>query len=265
MSDHSVGVFNYLAGVADGPWKGVFNHFAGVADAKPTAADYALSVRKLYDGLAEQTGHDAELLRECLLLLVSEQLCLGLISKEHRELVDKLLAKPEPPRRGRGRPIGAFGKAAHHKRYELYQDWIREKALDPSLTQEQFVKQRLGITDAEFEEDFDLEDPDANGPLHRKVAALLQDLKPTRMRSSLAADQRAGLEQVYRLLVTKPESLAQAWRKAKQYSPALTKEVFLQEFLEWPRDKETIDPSLIGTWLETLDKGEKTLTNRERG
>ena len=57
-------------------------------------------------------------------------------------------------------------------------------------------------------------------------------------------------------LAHKPESLAR-WRKAKRCSPALTKEDFLQEFLGWPRDKETIDPNLIGVYLETLDRGEK--------
>ena len=265
MTDQSVGLLNCLARVPEGPWKELSNYFAGAADAKPSAADYAFSVRKLYERLVEETGQDAELLRECLLLLVSEQQSLGLISKEHRELVDKLLAKPKPPARGRGRPIGAFGKAAHYERYELYQDWIREKARNPSLTQKQFVKKRLGITDAEFEKDFDLNDPDAEGPLHKKVAALLQDLKPARMRHSLDAEEREGLEQVYRLLVTKPQNLAQEWRKAKRYSPALTKEAFLRKFFDWPRDKETVDPSLIGVWLETLDQGEKLLTNSERG
>ena len=236
MTEQSVGLLNYLARVPDGAWRELSNHFAGVADAKPSAADYAFSVRKLYDRLVKETGQDAELLRECLLLLVSEQLGLGLISKQHRRLVDQLLPKPKlspkaaPPDRKRRRPKGAFGKAAHCKRYELYRDWIREKALNPSLTKDEFVKKRLGITDAEFEEDFDLDDPNADGPLHRKVAALLQDLRPARMRSSLAADQREGLEQVYRLLVTKPENLAQGWRKAKQHSPTLTKEAFCRSF-----------------------------------
>ena len=170
-----------------------------------------------------------------------------------------------PPDRGRGRPKGAHGKAAHTKRYQLYKDWIREEALNPSLTKEEFVKKHLGITDVEFDADFDPDNPDADGPLHRKVAALLQDLKPTRMRSSLASDQREGLEQVYRLLVTKPENLAWEWRKAKQHSPALTKEAFLREYLGWSRDRETIEPNVIGVWLETLDEGENQLTNSERG
>ena len=85
------------------------------------------------------------------------------------------------------------------------------------------------------------------------------------MRSSLASDQREGLEQVYRLLVTKPENLAWEWRKAKQHSPTLTKEAFLREYLGWSRDRETIEPNVIGVWLETLDEGENQLTNSERG
>ena len=198
MTNQSVGLLNYLARVPDGSLKELSNYFAGVAVAKPSAADYAFSVRKLYDRLVKETGQDAELLRECLLLLVSEQQGLGLISKQHRRLLDQLLPKPKlspkaaPPDRKRRRPKGAFGKAAHGKRYELYRDWKREKALNPSLTKDEFVKKRLGITEAEFEEDFDLDDPNADGPLHRKVAALLQDLRPARMRSSLAADQREG-------------------------------------------------------------------------
>ena len=41
------------------PWQGVFNYLADLADAKPSAADYAMRVRKLYDVFVGETG-DAE-------------------------------------------------------------------------------------------------------------------------------------------------------------------------------------------------------------
>lgn len=264
MTDQSTGVLSYLAGVAAGPWKEVFNYFTGIAEAKPTAAEYGVAVRKLYDALVEQSSHDAELLRECvresLLLLVWEQLRHGLISKRHQALVDKLLPKPTPPARERKRPKGAFGRAAHKKRYSLYHDWIHDRALNPALTKEQFAKRRLGITDEDLKGYCEEE--------HRlKVDALLQHLKPARMRQSLVADQREGLEQVLLLLLTEPQYLAQKWREAKQHSPALTKEDFLQKFFGGPSDKKLhpIDDNLMGVYVKTLDEGEKELTNSERG
>ena len=63
-------------------------------------------------------------------------------------LADKLL--PKPPREKRGRPKGALGDNAYNKRYGLLQHWIYEKTLNPSLTKEQFAKQRLDITDERF-------------------------------------------------------------------------------------------------------------------
>jgi hypothetical protein len=36
---------------------------------------------------------------------------------------------------------------AYDKRYQLYLDWIGEKALNPGLKKEQFARERLGITD----------------------------------------------------------------------------------------------------------------------
>lgn len=263
MTNQPMGLLNYLVRVPDGPWNALSDYFASVADTKPAATDYAFSVRKLHDRLVEDTGQDVELLRECLLLLVLEQLDRELISEEHRELVGKLLGRPELPARGRGRPIAALGKAAHDKRYELYRDWIREKAIDPSLNKKDFAKSRLSITDAELEEDFDLNDPDAEGPLHKKMTALLQELKPARMRRSLNSEEREGLEQIYQLLFTKPQDLAQEWRRVIRSSPALTKGAFLRRFFEWPRDYEAVDPNLMGAWLETLDQGERLLTNNE--
>ena len=158
VTNRPVGAFSHLVGVAVGSWREVFNYFAGVPDAKPTAADYAFSVRKLYEMLvgAEAVQVQDDDLRECLLLLVWQQLRAGVISKQHYRQVDKLLPKANAtPLDGRGRPKGAYGKAAHTKRYQLYKDWIREEALNPSLTKEEFVKKHLGITDVEFDADFD--------------------------------------------------------------------------------------------------------------
>jgi hypothetical protein len=71
----------------------------------------------------------------------------------------------------------------------LYQDWIYEKTLNPSLTKEQFAKNRLGITDEDLEGDY--------GSDHRpKVDALLQELKPARMKQ-LDEGQRGALEIVF--------------------------------------------------------------------
>jgi hypothetical protein len=238
------------------PWIGAFHYLADLADAKPTAADYAITVRKVYDVLAEDTG-DPVGVREFLLFQVSAQQHRGLISKQHRGLVIKLL--PNLPRQKRGRPKGARGDDAYSKRYELYQDWIYEKTLNPSLTKEEFAKKRLGITDKDLEGEYEFD--------HRlKVDALLQELKPARMKQ-LDEGQRRALEIIYPLLITYPQYLARQWREAKEHSPALTKEDFLQEFFGWPRDRKShpIEVEIIRVYLETLDEGEKQLTNSERG
>ena len=108
MTESPIGIFSNLIGVVEGGWKNVFDYLADVPDAKPTASDYAFSVRKLYDLLvANETSDEAVLLREELLLLISAQLGQGFISKKHHRLVDGLLPKSAPTRRGRGRPRGA--------------------------------------------------------------------------------------------------------------------------------------------------------------
>ena len=68
-----------------------------------------------------------------------------------------------------------------------------------------------------------------------QVDALLQELKPARM-NQLDEGQRRALELVYPLAITYPQHLARKWREAKQHSPALTKEEFLQDFFGWPHD-----------------------------
>jgi AAA domain/Primase C terminal 2 (PriCT-2) len=157
------------------PWRGAFHYLADLADAKLGPADYATKVRTLYDVLVQELCDAAEV-REFLLF----HLPLQNISVQHRKLTIKLL--PSPPARARNRPKGALGGKAYGKQYQLYQDWIGEKALNPSLTKNQFAKKRLGITDAQLVTDFDPHDCDAEGPLRKKLAALLQDLKPARIK-----------------------------------------------------------------------------------
>jgi hypothetical protein len=238
------------------PWQAVLNYLADLADDKLNPADFAKKVHTLYDLLAKENG-DAEMARKFLLYQVSAQLHRGLISKQHRGLVAKLLPKPAPPGQGRGRTKGALGKASNTKRYKLYQDWIYEKTLNPSLTKERFAKQRLGITDKDLKGE--------HSSVHRpKVDALLQDLKPARMKH-LGEDQRRALELVYPHVLMYPKYLARKWREAKQQSPALTKQDFLREFFGWPRGRKqhAIEADMIREYLEKLDHGEKLLTNSE--
>ena len=246
------------------PWRDVLRRLESLAEEKMTAAEYAMRVRELHDVLVEESG-DAKAAREFLLLFHTSALYhRGRISKRHRELVVKLL--PTPPRQKGGRPRGALGDNAYDKRHQLYLDWLYEKTFHPSLTKEQFAKKRLGITEAQFDADFDPEDPDADGRLRRKVSAILQDLKPARMKQ-LDEQQRKALEIIYPLVVTFDQHLARQWREAKQRSPALTKEDFLQGFFKWPRDRKPhpIEVDMIREFLERLDQGEKELTDSERG
>lgn len=172
------------------PWQGAFNYLADLADAKLSAADYAMTVRKLYDVLAEDTG-DAETAREFVLFQVRGQLHQGAISKQHQKLVIDLL--PTPPVNGRGRPKDALGKATYDKKYGLYRDWIYEKTFNSSLTKEQFAKARLGITDEKL-------NGGQSERWHKQLQALLQELKPARMKY-LDEGQRRALELIYPLVL----------------------------------------------------------------
>ena len=241
------------------PWKRVLQYLADLADAKPTAAEYSRSVRKLHDVLVEETG-DTKAVRKFLLLFHTSALYhRGRISKRHRELVVKLL--PKPRRRKRGRPKGALGDKAYDKGYQLYLNWIHDSTLNPSLTKEQFAKQRLGIKDK------DLKGKDS--AYHRyRMDALLQKLKPARMKR-LDEGQRRALKIIYPLVITFDQRLAGQWREAKQRSPALTKEDFLQDFFGWTRvarkpHLHPIEVDMMQEYLERLDRGEKQLTDSER-
>ncbi|MGO8925255.1 MAG: hypothetical protein ACLQF4_20230 [Xanthobacteraceae bacterium] len=216
-----------------------------------------MAVRKAYDVLVEDTG-DAEGVLDFFLF----HLPLQGAPKEHCHLALKLL--PKPPRQKRGRPKGALGNKAYKKRDQLYRDWIYEKTFNPSLTQEQFAKKRLGITDVAFEDNFDLDDPDAVGPLHKKVNVVLQDLK--RARTQFDDGERRALETIWPIVLTESrKQLAREWREAKQHSQALTKEEFLRKYFGWRRNKKPgpIENDMIRRHLEYLEQGEKLLTDSE--
>src|SRR5579862_6408545 len=154
-----LGLFNYSDNMADGALKELAKYLASVVDDRPTAEDYACSVRTIYKPAIEENLLEPEVIRYLFLELVSDQQRLGLISKRHKYLAEKMLRVPRP-QRGRGRPKGALGRVASSKRYKLLEDYVKERTLDRSLTQEQFAKERLGITDSDLENDFDLDDLD---------------------------------------------------------------------------------------------------------
>jgi hypothetical protein len=243
------------------PWRvrGVVDYLEKVAEAKKSAAEYATRVRAVYDALIED-GFDPAWVRQFLLFQVSLQHHRERISKRHYELVVTLL--PKPPRRKRGRPKGAPGDKAHDKRHRLYLDWLYENAFKPSLTQKQFAKKRLGITDKDLNGEY-------SSDHHAKVYALLQELKPARM-NRLGEGQRRALEFIYPRVITADLQLALRWREAKRHSPALTKKEFLVDLFGWRRVARkprlhSIEVETIREFLERLDEGEKQLTASEGG
>jgi hypothetical protein len=232
------------------PRKGVFNFLSNLAERKPSAADYAVTVRKIFDILAEEPG-DAVTARDFLLAQVSAQHQLGLISKQHHELVSKLL--PQPPAKRRGRPKKALGKGAYDRNYKLYLDWRYEKTVDPSLTKEQFAKKRHGITDEQHKN---------NSLAHARVDALLQNLKPARMKY-LDDGRRGAVDNLYPFVLTQDRiKLARDWREAKRNHPELTKEEFVRNDLKWAVGE--ISEDIIRQQLEYLEQGEKLLAGSER-
>jgi hypothetical protein len=240
-------------------WKGALNDLTALADAKPSASDYAMMVRKIFDVLVVDI--DAEWVREFLLFQVSLQQHRGLVSKQHHKLVAKML--PNPPGRKRGRPKDGFGKGTYDKKYKLHMDWTYESAIDPSLTKLQFAKQRLGVTDDQHHN---------SGFAHARVDALLQDLKPARMKY-LDEDQRRAIDTISPLLITHPQHLAREWREAKENSPALSQEDFLQEFFGWVKhfgrvrkksELHPIEAEVIDEYIKIINEGEKLLAGGER-
>ena len=244
------------------PWNRVFSYLEDLAEAKPVAADYAMTVRTLYEVLVKE-GVEPEDVRDFLLFHVPAQHDRGLISKQHRTLALGLL--PKPAGRGRGRTKGARGANGYNKNYALLRDWIYEKTTDPSLTQLKFAKARAGVTDEEYKN---------TSSAHERVDTIVRDLKPTRMKKRLDDGHRRALETIYPLLVAYPQHLARQWREAKECSPALSQQDFLQEFFGWVkhfgrvRTKKELHPieiEIIDEYLEKLDEGEKLLADSERG
>jgi hypothetical protein len=232
------------------PLKGVFHFLANLAERKPSAADYAMTVRKVFDMLVE-TG-DAVTARDFLLAQVSAQHQLGLISKQHRTLVTESL--PKPPAKVRGRPKKALGKDTHDRKYKQYLDWIYASTLDPSLTKEQFAKRSLGITDEQYKN---------NNPARARVDTFLQRLKPARMKY-LDEGQRRAVGTLYPFVLTHDRMrLARDWREAKRSHPELTKEEFVRYDLKWAVGE--ISEDIIRQQLEYLEQGEKLLASSERG
>jgi hypothetical protein len=231
--------------------KAVVDDLADLVDAKLSTADYAMAVRKLFDVLVEGIG-DAEWVREFLLFQVSVQQHLGLVSKRHHKLVAQML--PKSPARKRGRPKDGFGKATYDKRYQLYVDW----AIDPSPTKLHFAKQRLGVTDDQYF--------DSNSD-HARVDALLQALKPARMKY-LEEDRRRAIDIIFPLMISHPKHLALQWREAKKCSPELSQEEFLQEFFGWVKhfgrartrsELHPIEVEAIDEHVQKINEGEKLL------
>jgi hypothetical protein len=234
------------------PLKGVFNYLANLADAKPSPADYAIKVREVFDVLVKDTC-DATAAQDFLLSQVSAQCQLGLVSKQHYELVTELL--PKPSAKGRGRPKKARGKRTYRRKYRQYLDWRYASTLDPSLTKEQFAKRELGITDEQLSRDY--------GPARARVDAFLQGLKPARM-TYLDEGQREAIDKLYRFVLGQDRMrFARDWREAKQGNPALTKEEFVRNDLKWAVSE--IAEDLIREQLEYLEHGEQLLTVSERG
>jgi hypothetical protein len=154
-----------------------------LVDAEKRPAEYAVALRKLYDTMLKITCNAADT-RAWVLLWVPE---------DKRKLAAEVLPKPAPSGRERGRPTDARGNVAYDKMYMLYRDWIYERTLDPFLTKKTFAMRRLGVTAEDLAGEY--------GSVHHpKIDALLQELKPARMKR-LDEGQRRSLEILYPLIV----------------------------------------------------------------
>jgi hypothetical protein len=134
-------------------------------------------VRIIYDALIGTCDDPDELAlaRQLLVQGITLALHKGAISAQHHALALKML--PEP-KRSRGRPQQGKGDAAYDKNWQLYYDWVYDKTREPSLTEEQFAKRRLGISETSY--DHDPYDRD-----HKRVSNLLKDLQPSRLKERL--------------------------------------------------------------------------------
>jgi hypothetical protein len=155
--------------------------------AELSAEAYAARVRVAYDQIVQdcEDPQALEAARHVLLQFVGVQLHAGLISVRHQALAKKMLPKPKHPR---GRPKDAQGDDASGRNWQLLYDWVYDKTLDPALTEEQFAKRKLGISDADYDREDELQNVRKNGkvgPLHYKVDALLKNLQPSRLKERL--------------------------------------------------------------------------------
>ncbi len=235
----------------------VANSLSDLAEANPAAADFAIGVRKVYDMLTGGGVEPADA-RALLVFQLSLMQQRELITKKHCALADKLL--PKSTRKKRGRPKGALGKEAYDNRYRLYLDWVARKALNAALTKEQFAKERLGITEHDLAGDYEIE--------HRaKIEALLQDLKPARMKQ-LDEDQRRAIETIYPLVTAIPRTeLYGKWCAAREADPALTEEQFVKDYLDITEKHLANHPGasdLIREHMDYLEEGRKLSADRKR-
>lgn len=247
-------------------WTGVFNYLEDFVETKPNDAEYARRVLKLYDLLVAETG-DAEGARELLLSRISYHEHRGLISKQHRMLAIRLLPDKPIVKQGKsGRPEGALGRRAHRRRSALFNDRTFIEAVLPSVTQEQFAKKLHGITDHDLEAEAQHPDyANDDGPLRKKINAVLQELKPARMHR-LGQEQREYIEAGTSLLVDYCKDLAQRYRDAQKHNKALTQEDFIIDYFCWPKDKERhpIEGEAIQDLMVKIALGEHLLANSKR-
>jgi hypothetical protein len=89
----------------------------------------------------------------------------------------------------------------------------------------------------------------------------------------LDEDQRRAIDTISPLLITHPQHLAREWREAKENSPALSQEDFLQEFFGWVKhfgrvrkksELHPIEAEVIDEYIKIINEGEKLLAGGER-
>jgi hypothetical protein len=102
----------------------------------------------------------------------------------------------------------------------------------------------------------------ARGEIHRRqIKALLQELKPARMKY-LDEDQRRALEVVLPLVVTEGrKAYARQWHLARKERPELTKEDFIRDDLGFEGE---VGEKLLQRQLVYLEEGEQLLSAAKR-
>jgi hypothetical protein len=99
----------------------------------------------------------------------------------------------------------------------------------------------------------------------------LQSLKPARMRY-LEEDQRRAIDAIFPLIITYPQHLARKWREAKESSPSLSQDEFLQELFGWVKhygrvrkrsELHPIEAEAIDEYVRKINDGERLLAGTE--